>query len=397
MPGSTPEAFYRLVRHRIFAILGEVPPDERGRLLRPRQHDTLLGRQRARIIIGRVRMIALLLAVLTPLWIIMDVIFFPREQAQLLALGRVIISLAFLGLAVGLRNTAELSRGWVALGLLFAIPTVFYVFSHALIGSVASHGAAAAAAAGYAFLPFVMMAGLSVFPLTAVEALIYALPMLLAKALMAALDIATVDWGAQYSALWLLGLITLVAASASLSQLHFMAQLVERSSRDPLTGCINRAHGEELLKRQAALARRDGAPMTVAFIDLDRFKAINDDYGHEVGDAALYQAAHALRRRLRETDLLIRWGGEEFLILFPNTPLPGAEGALRRLLLDGLGYRPDGSPLTASAGLAELTEAEVNGSLEELISAADQRMYAVKADGGNAIGGAGTERLAARA
>lgn len=385
MSSGSPAALYRLIRHRIFAILGEVPPEERGRLLHPGQHDALLARQRARIIIGRVRMIALLLAALTPMWIVMDVLFFPREQAQLLALGRGITSLAFLALALGLRNNAELSRCWIGVGLLFAIPTAFYIFSHALIGAVANEGAAGAAAAGYAFLPFVMMAGLSVFPLTVIEAFVYALPMLLAKTLMALLGVSTVDWGAQFGALWLLGLITLVAGSAGLSQLHFMAQLVERSSRDPLTNCINRAHGEELLGVHAALARRQNTPLTVAFIDLDRFKAINDEYGHELGDAVLYQAADALRSGLRETDPLIRWGGEEFVIAFPGTTLVGAREAMARLMRRGLGRRPDGSPLTASVGLAQLGEQGAGGAPDELVGAADRRMYAVKERGGNAI------------
>ncbi len=377
--------FTTLLRARLRTVLGEIPRDDWARLLEPSSHDTLLEHQRARGIIGRVRLIALLFAVLTPFWIAVDWLVFPRAITELLAGARLLTSLAFLALALNLRTGNDIGRAWIALGMLFAIPTVFYVFTHTLLAGQEMDGAAQAVAAGYAFLPFVMMAGLSVFPLTALEAAVYSAPLLAAKGVLAYFDVQTMEWSAHFSSLWLLGLITLVATSASMSQLHFMSQLVERSSRDPLTGCINRAHGEELLKIQAAVARRQKTDLTIAFIDLDRFKAVNDVYGHDIGDAVLYQAASGIRRSLRSSDQLLRWGGEEFLILFPGTPAAGAEKALSRLLASGLGRRPDGGALTASAGVAELFEPASAGSVEEMLQVADQRMYEAKAAGGGRV------------
>ncbi|RLK47130.1 diguanylate cyclase (GGDEF)-like protein [Alkalispirillum mobile] len=353
-------------------------------ILAPGAHGLLLRRQRARLIISRVRTVAFLFAVLTPLWSIIDLLVFPVEVALQLGIARLLTSTAFLSLALMYDDSHRIGKAWVALGLLFLIPTGFFLYSHALLAQTPMAGFSGAMAAGYAYLPFVMLCGLAVFPLTALEAAAFAFPILAAHGGTGLLGAELMDWTSQLGALWLLVLITVVAALAGMSQLHFMAELVRRSSHDSLTGCLNRNSGEELVRIHYNGAHRSGAPVAVVFMDLDRFKPINDHFGHDVGDVVLYQAANAIREHVRDSDTLIRWGGEEFLLLLPGADRDGARRALARLMKRGLGLRPDGEPLTASIGVADNHSPGVTDA-QSLVESADRNMYAAKRAGGNRV------------
>jgi diguanylate cyclase (GGDEF)-like protein len=124
----------------------------------------------------------------------------------------------------------------------------------------------------------------------------------------------------------------------------------------------------------------------VLFLDLDRFKEVNDRYGHDAGDEVLRAAADRIAAVLRRQDTAIRWGGEEFLVLLPNTGVDGAARVARRLGAEGLGARPDGTPQTASVGLAERRVDGVDEA-SQLIELVDGRMYAAKDAGRNRLVG----------
>ncbi|TAL17962.1 MAG: GGDEF domain-containing protein [Aquabacterium sp.] len=154
---------------------------------------------------------------------------------------------------------------------------------------------------------------------------------------------------------------------------------------DALTGLFNRQHMQHLLERECGRHRRSAVAFCVALVDLDHFKRINDGYGHRVGDEALAGFAAAAREVLRETDVLARWGGEEFLVLLPESE-PVASGllALDRLR-EALAARrlcPAAPQLqvTFSAGVAEYRPGE---AIEQTLARADQALYAAKAAGRN--------------
>jgi diguanylate cyclase (GGDEF)-like protein len=159
-----------------------------------------------------------------------------------------------------------------------------------------------------------------------------------------------------------------------------MSQLLRQMAHDPLTGAYRRATGEELLALEMGLARRTDIPLAVLFIDLDRFKSINDQFGHEVGDQVLQHAARALLDQMREGDLLVRWGGEEFVAVLPNMRCEDAGRFLERVRASGLGARPDGKTVTASVGISERL-ADAAGEWWQLIDLADRRMYEAKRAG----------------
>ncbi|MDN5848023.1 MAG: GGDEF domain-containing protein [Nitrococcus sp.] len=372
------------VLNAAFARISNVAGIELASLLLPSRHSVLVQRRRADLITSRVRIVAGLFALLTPLWILIDYLAFSWPLWGLLAGGRVLASLAFAMLACLFIRSDTMPDAYRGFALLLAIPTLFYLFAHPLLNLFDTGELAAVPAAGYAFLPFVMMAGLAMFPITALEGALFFSPLGLAVILVAFTRFDVISWAKFAGSIWLLILISLVATLAGMMQLHFMLALVMRASRDNLTKGFTRHAGEEVLHLLFQLAERQGAPLALIFMDLDDFKAINDSRGHEEGDHALRQAAERIQGILRHGDVLVRWGGEEFVLVLPNTNTAGACIVIDRLREVGFGVRPEGLPLTASMGVAErLADGAANWM--QLIDIADQRMYHAKRRGKNRV------------
>jgi diguanylate cyclase (GGDEF)-like protein len=313
-------------------------------------------------------------------------VVFPASLWVTLALMRLVACGAFVSLLVNYRPNGNLFNAYSAMALLFAIPTVFYVSSYTVLNHYQLTGLSAAIGAGYAFLPFVLLAGLAVFPLTLLEGVVIASPILIAQTVAGSLRWTTLDWPSFAGAFWLLLLITGVSSLASMSQLAFMMALVRQAIRDPLTGVFSRRSAEEVLDLQFTTAQRSDSPLAVAFIDLDHFKTINDQFGHEMGDKALIDMTTMVNKNLRHGDMLARWGGEEFLLIMPDTDLAQANAALERMRRTGFGVRPDQTPLTASIGIAERSTDQLD-DWKMLVDRADQRMYQAKQSGRDRIVG----------
>ncbi len=168
---------------------------------------------------------------------------------------------------------------------------------------------------------------------------------------------------------------------------RYRQQLVKLASQDALTGLPNRRRTAELAIAALEAAAATQIPVTIAVIDMDHFKDINDRCGHATGDYVLKEFARAGREALRSTDILGRWGGEEFLLVMPETPVELALANLERLrtLVFGIRLPAVGSGLqvTFSAGLA--TNDETTRSLDELIARADAALYAAKNEGRDLI------------
>jgi diguanylate cyclase (GGDEF)-like protein len=164
---------------------------------------------------------------------------------------------------------------------------------------------------------------------------------------------------------------------------HSREMLRELASTDPLTGLANRRVVTGQLDAEIARQKRTGNPLTLVFIDLDHFKALNDRQSHAAGDLALQTVAAILRSGLREADLAARLGGDEFSLILPETNGVQASPFLTRLhdaLLQGMQQK--GWPITFSIGALHGVSAM---SSDAWINAADKLMYDVKRSGGNAI------------
>jgi len=161
------------------------------------------------------------------------------------------------------------------------------------------------------------------------------------------------------------------------------------ASTDGLTGCMNRMTADALLRHELERGRREGTPLAFVLLDLDHFKDVNDCHGHHAGDDALRAFAQEVRARLRASDVVGRWGGEEFGLVLPATDGPGASRLVEQIreavatlrLCDGQGRE---FSLTVSAGVAV---AEPGGRLtaDQLFMRADRALYRAKDGGRNNV------------
>jgi len=207
-------------------------------------------------------------------------------------------------------------------------------------------------------------------------------------------DLALVGSSGAYSAvdlstrLILLGVATLL----SVTIVQRAQRLLHLASRDRLTGLFNRGHFDRALVTALHTAARSGEPLSLALLDIDHFKRINDDHGHECGDRALRQVAELLAARMRRTDIVARYGGEEFVVLMPATTLATALARIEQLRQEvamtpiDVG-RNEMLRFSFSAGVAGTPDDDLDADDRSLMSIADQRLLTAKRNGrGRSVG-----------
>ena len=168
-----------------------------------------------------------------------------------------------------------------------------------------------------------------------------------------------------------------------ISQRKEAEEKLEKLARiDSLTGCNNRRYGLELLDRQIKLSHRSKSPLLLAFLDIDGFKAINDNFGHDEGDKVLKGVVKLLKSTLREIDIICRMGGDEFLLIFPDSSLKEAPLIKERLNKDLTKLNQTLKKpykIGLSVGLSCYDPANPQ-PMDELIRIADKKMYEDKKD-----------------
>src|SRR5262245_38719907 len=193
------------------------------------------------------------------------------------------------------------------------------------------------------------------------------------------------SWSAQISRL----IMMLTASALSIALVSRSQRLLQLASSDSLTGLFNRGYVDDRLAMELSRARRYGKSLTLAVIDADRFKALNDAHGHAAGDAVLKKLAALLRGSFRESDTTGRYGGEEFVVILPETDLETARRkveVLRQQIAATTIVLPERKDLvcvTISAGLASFPEDGEDAA--ELFATADERMFEAKHAGRNRV------------
>ena len=162
--------------------------------------------------------------------------------------------------------------------------------------------------------------------------------------------------------------------------------LLQQATHDPLTGVFNRRQLEDVLRKEVVRAERHARPLSVAMMDADHFKAINDTYGHQTGDEVLRAISDRCRKSLRSHDVFGRYGGEEFVIVFPETNLEEA-GAVAERLRVAVAENPiqvgdNALGVTVSIGLAAYAPGQ---DVDKLFQRADSALYTAKQDGRNLV------------
>lgn len=176
--------------------------------------------------------------------------------------------------------------------------------------------------------------------------------------------------------------------ASALQNTHLHAQLNELAIRDALTGVFNRRHLEERMAHSYELSRRYSRELSLLMVDLDHFKNINDTYGHPLGDQVLKAVCSMLCKRLRSTDIIGRYGGEEFMVILQETGASGAqilsEDLVHMVSAAEIELEEISVPISISVGYASFPEHAIE--LDELIKQADDGLYLAKKQGRNRVG-----------
>ena len=172
--------------------------------------------------------------------------------------------------------------------------------------------------------------------------------------------------------------------SLALSNIALREKLRTQALRDPLTGLYNRRYMEDFLARYASMADRNDTALSVAMFDLDHFKRLNDEHGHAKGDAILTSVAVAVVGAIRPSDIACRYGGEEFVVLFPDCTMDEAanKAEVLRAQIERLS-ETHGARVSASFGIAGIRESSTK--VADVLNDADEALYRAKAEGRNRV------------
>ncbi len=359
--------------------LGILTTEQLRELFTTKQHGLPISRHRAAILQSRVFFFSVVFAVLVPAWWGIDIFVMPEELCKELFWIRLLTAAVFGIIAWQSRKEPSLKRARVLLACMLAVTPLFHLLSDYFISSYELSETALIFAEIYALLPFIMVAGMTLFPLAILEFIAYAVPML-AVALFSIYPESSAEIPKAIATLWLLVLLLGVALFSSMTQLRYMLSQVSHASYDVLTGMLSRRAGIEILELQFRLALMSEKSLSILYFDLDHFKVVNDTYGHDAGDKVLREASQLIRESVRKGDSVIRWGGEEFIVVLPTADSTEATEVVRRIMITGLGDRPDGTPVTASMGVAEIQRDGLK-DWKAQVELADHRMYAAKTNG----------------
>ena len=202
---------------------------------------------------------------------------------------------------------------------------------------------------------------------------------------------AFVSPGAFQSALFVAGAAAVILSSFAFLLLHkerAEGEAMRMATMDPLTGAYNRRTFHEIAERELSRIRRAGQPLSIIIVDIDHFRPVNEKYGNRVGDEVLQKIADIVRSALRKEDMLVRYGGEEFLVLLPDVPGPGAvvvAGRIRKSVeAEPIIAGAHALPVTVSIGVSARLD-EGPESIESLLGRADEALALAKQRGRNRV------------
>lgn len=337
---------------------------------------------RAGYIAVRLRFMAIFFAIAVPLWIPIDFLTLRQEHVTAITVARALLSGFLVLMAILTLRKLSSRQTHVLLTLTIFAPLAFYVAAMYTL----HQGVAETPPAGYSLMPSVMAAMLGVFPLTVAFGMFLSAAILMVQLGLTAylgqlISLDTLD------KLWVLLMFVGVSLWIQSGQLLMLLKLYRESTQDPLTGLINRRVLMKRLSSEVGHNKNEKQPFCVLMFDLDRFKRINDNYGHLTGDQVLKQTAKILQNGLREQDIIARFGGEEFVAVLTNTTSQSAveiAERIRQSCYDTQVIAPNKDIIQLSTSVG-VTQYEPGEAIETALARVDECLYKAKEQGRNRV------------
>jgi diguanylate cyclase (GGDEF)-like protein len=313
-----------------------------------------------------------------PVFSFFDFIFLPNKEAIYLLSARIVLSISLLMLAQALKMWSLVRTVRIVMPLAFLLPMLFFVTSMLIIKNIPVEVVPSI----FSMMPYFILAMLGLFPLT-ISGGFFVIFCIFTPFVIYNLVLVNKPFWLFFNDVWLFMLFAGISLWLQVGQLSMLMKLYRESTVDPLTKLINR----RVLLRLARRSHEYHEVYSVVMFDLDRFKRVNDNYGHAIGDKVLVAVAKVIQKELRATDIIARFGGEEFVAVLPKTKLDDANIIASRVAVAisrQVITLADGNELsvTASVGVTQRKQAE---NLDDVLKRADDFLYFAKDNGRNQV------------
>ncbi len=337
---------------------------------------------RAEYIVKRLRVMLVFFIITVPAWIFIDLYTLETEHLIPMIIARLIMPVVLLVIWMQSMKKPTHVRVTALLCITMLASTIFY--SAAII--ILHSGIAEKPLAGYEAMPFMAIALMGLFPATIGYGLTIMGMIILSYAGLQFWfgNLFTIE---AFNTLWILFMTSGIALIIETGQLLMLLKLYRESTRDPLTGLINRRVLMKQLLAEIDLQKHTGRSFSIFMFDLDRFKRVNDQHGHLMGDSVLRKAAELMKEGLRSTDVLARFGGEEFIAILPGQTgkdsIPVAE-RIRKEFRNTVVVTDGGAEIRLSTSIG-VTEYEPGEKIENALNRVDDSLYRAKELGRNRV------------
>jgi len=309
-----------------------------------------------------------------PIFSFFDFIFFPDKEAIYLLAARIVLSISLFMLAKALKVWPLVRTVRIVMPLAFALPMLFFVASMMIINGIPAEVVPSI----FSMMPYFILAMLGLFPLTISGGLLVVACVFTPFVIFKLLIVNQPFW-LFFNDVWLFMLFAGISLWLQVGQLSMLMKLYRESTVDPLTKLINR----RVLLRLAQRSHEYHDVYSVVMFDLDRFKRINDNYGHAVGDQFLVAVAKVIQKELRTTDIIARFGGEEFVAILPEIKLNDANIIASRVAIAisrQVIALADGTELSVTASVG-VTQRKKEENIDDVLKRSDDFLYFAKENG----------------
>lgn len=343
-------------------------------LMSTKQHSNDFIDTRTSYITIRLWFMCIFFSLSVPIFSFFDFIFFPNKEAIYLLAARITLSISLFMLAKTLKMWPLIRTVRIVMPLAFILPMLFFVASMLIIKDIPAEEVPSI----FSMMPYFILAMLGLFPLT-ISGGFFVVVCVFTPFVVYKLLFVNQPFWLFFNDVWLFMLFAGISLWLQVGQLSMLMKLYRESTVDPLTKLINR----RVLLRLALRSHEYHEMYSVVMFDLDRFKRINDNYGHAAGDKVLVAVAKVIQKELRTTDIIARFGGEEFVAILPEISLIEANTiasrvaiAISRQVID----LADGTELTVTASVG-VTQRKQEENVNDVLKRADDFLYFAKKNG----------------